>query len=129
MITLDPAQRRFFMDDVRVQAVRRHRQKGKDFTTAAKAVLHAMETGQSWYIVSLTQRQADATFAKCKEWAERYRRASVRFVPANLSTANTTPSSITGSPSAAASCCCPTAGASCRCPAATPTRSRVSPAT
>ncbi|MBB6429213.1 hypothetical protein [Algisphaera agarilytica] len=72
-VILDPAQQRFFADDSRVQAVCWHRQKGKDFTTAAKAVLSAMETGESWFIVSLTQRQADATFAKCKEWAHRFR--------------------------------------------------------
>lgn len=72
-ITLDPAQRRFFADDARVQVVRWHRQKGKDFCAAGKAVLHAMETGQPWFIVSLTQRQADATFDKCKFWAEYYK--------------------------------------------------------
>lgn len=72
-ITLDPAQQRFFADKARVQAVCWHRQKGKDFTTAAKAVLQAMETGQNWFIVSLTQRQADATFDKCKFWARYYR--------------------------------------------------------
>jgi len=72
-IELDPAQQRFFLDRSRVQVVCWHRQKGKDFTTAAKSVLHAMETGQAWYIVSLTQRQADATFEKCVEWAKRYK--------------------------------------------------------
>ncbi|MEL7087851.1 MAG: hypothetical protein AAGL98_05320, partial [Planctomycetota bacterium] len=71
-ITLDPAQRRFFDDDARVQVVNWHRQKGKDFTTAAKATLSSMETGEDWFIVSLTQRQADATFAKCKKWGKRY---------------------------------------------------------
>ena len=78
-ITLDPAQRRFFDDDARVQVVNWHRQKGKDFTTAAKAVISAMETGEAWYIVSLTQRQADATFAKCKDWAHRYRQRLSEF--------------------------------------------------
>ena len=72
-IVFDPAQQRYFADDARVQVVCWHRQKGKDFTTAAKAVLSAMETGESWFIVSLTQRQADATFAKCKFWARYYR--------------------------------------------------------
>lgn len=71
--TLDPAQQRFYADDKRVQVVCWHRQKGKDFVTAAKAVRHAMETGQTWYIVSLTQRQADATYAKCKFWANAYK--------------------------------------------------------
>jgi len=78
-ITLDPAQKRFFDDDSRVQVVNWHRQKGKDFTTAAKAVLSAMETGQDWFIVSLTQRQADATFAKCKKWARRYQSMIGKF--------------------------------------------------
>ena len=70
---LDPAQRRFFHDQSRVQVVNWHRQKGKDFTTAAKATAQAMGDGQTWYIVSLTQRQADETFDKCKWWAERWR--------------------------------------------------------
>ncbi|MEM1445156.1 MAG: hypothetical protein AAGF84_03815 [Planctomycetota bacterium] len=72
-VQLDPAQRRFFADDARVQAVCWHRQKGKDFTTAAKAVLQAMSSGDAWYIVSLTQRQADATFEKCKFWARTFK--------------------------------------------------------
>ena len=70
---LDPAQARLVKDDSRVISVCWHRQKGKDFTTSAKAVLHAMQTGQPWYIVSLTQRQADETFKKCKCWAERFK--------------------------------------------------------
>jgi phage FluMu gp28-like protein len=72
-ITLDPAQRRFVADTSRVQVVCWHRQKGKDFAAAATAVLHAMQTGEPWYIVSLTQRQADATFDKCRFWARYYR--------------------------------------------------------
>jgi phage FluMu gp28-like protein len=71
-VKLDAAQQRFFADQARVQVVCWHRQKGKDFTTAAKAVLEAMERGESWYIVSLTQRQADSTFEKCKWWAKYY---------------------------------------------------------
>lgn len=70
---LDPAQQRFFRDEARVIAVCWHRQKGKDFATAAKAVWHAIQTGQTWHIVSLTQRQADATFEKCKQWAKAYK--------------------------------------------------------
>ena len=69
MIRFDPSQRRFFVDPARVIVVNWHRQKGKDFTAAAKAVEHALRTGQTWYIVSLTQRQADATFDKCKKVA------------------------------------------------------------
>ena len=71
-IRLDKAQQVFFLDESRVQVVCWHRQKGKDFTAAAKAVFDAMRTGQNWYIVSLTQRQADATFEKCKQWAKYY---------------------------------------------------------
>lgn len=67
LINFDPSQRRFFEDESRVVVVCWHRQKGKDFVAAAKAVDHAMRTGQNWFIVSLTQRQADATFDKCRK--------------------------------------------------------------
>lgn len=67
MIRFDPSQKRFFLDEARVIVVNWHRQKGKDFVAAAKAVDQAMRTGQNWYLVSLTQRQADATFDKCKK--------------------------------------------------------------
>lgn len=72
VIKFDRSQRRLFEDQSRVIAVNWHRQKGKDFTAAAKAVDHAMRTGQTWYIVSLTQRQADATFEKCIKVAKSY---------------------------------------------------------
>jgi phage FluMu gp28-like protein len=74
MIRFDASQRRLFADESRVIVVNWHRQKGKDFTASAKAVDHAMRTGQTWYIVSLTQRQADATFDKCKKVAEAFKR-------------------------------------------------------
>jgi hypothetical protein len=74
MIHFDPASSGFFEDEARVIVVNWHRQKGKDFTAAAKAVDHAMRTGQDWFIVSLTQRQADATFAKCKKVFEAFKR-------------------------------------------------------
>jgi len=74
-VELDPAQKRFFADESRVQVVCWHRQKGKDFTTAAKAVLQALAKGDTWYIVSLTQRQADETFEKCVWWAKKYKLA------------------------------------------------------
>lgn len=74
-VTLDPAQARFFRDEARVQVVCWHRQKGKDFTAAAKAVFDSLQTNQPWYIVSLTQRQADETFDKCVAWAKRYKQA------------------------------------------------------
>src|SRR5258705_13909134 len=73
MIRFDPSQERFFRDDARVIVVNWHRQKGKDFCAAAKAVDHALASGQDWFIVSLTQRQADATFAKCKKVFEAFK--------------------------------------------------------
>lgn len=73
MIRWDPSQLAFFRDTARVQVVNWHRQKGKDFVASAKAVDHALATGQDWNIVSLTQRQADATFAKCKQHARAVR--------------------------------------------------------
>lgn len=72
VIRFDASQRRLFDDPSRVIVVNWHRQKGKDFTAAAKAVDDAIRTGQDWFIVSLTQRQADATFAKCKRVARAY---------------------------------------------------------
>lgn len=74
MIEFDPSQRRMFEDRARVIVVNWHRQKGKDFTAAAKAIDQAMSTGQDWYIVSLTQRQADATFEKCRRVARAFER-------------------------------------------------------
>ena len=73
IIQFDPSQRRLFEDPARIIAVNWHRQKGKDFTAAAKAVASAIETGQSWYVVAMTQAQADETFAKCKHVAESYK--------------------------------------------------------
>lgn len=72
-VRMDPAQLRLIDDESRVIVVCWHRQKGKDFTSARKAVRHAIKTGEPWYIVSLTQRQADATFDKCKIWARHYK--------------------------------------------------------
>ena len=73
MVRFDTSQQRFFADQSRVIAVNWHRQKGKDFCAAAKAVDHAMRTGQDWFIVSLTQRQADATFRKCRNFARAFK--------------------------------------------------------
>lgn len=69
VIQLYPYQRRFFDDPARVLVGIWCRQAGKDFVTAALAVDNALRTNAEWYIVSLTQRQADATFAKCKRVA------------------------------------------------------------
>ncbi len=46
------------------------RQTGKDFTASLAAVLDAIESGQNWYIVSLTQRQALATAKKAQTHAK-----------------------------------------------------------
>ena len=46
-VRMDPAQVRLMDDDSRVIAVNWHRQKGKDFTNARKAVRHALDTGQT----------------------------------------------------------------------------------
>jgi len=83
-IELDPAQQRFFLDDSRVQVVCWHRQKGKDFTAAAKAVFDAIESGEAWYIISLTQRQADETFDKCRFWADRFKQAIESFTSSGI---------------------------------------------
>ena len=73
IIRFDPSQRRLFDDNARVIVVNWHRQKGKDFTAAAKAVDSALRTKQAWFIVSLTQRQADATFEKAVKVAEAFK--------------------------------------------------------
>jgi phage FluMu gp28-like protein len=70
-----PWQRRLFADTSRVEVVNWHRQAGKDFCAAGKAVDHALRTGQDWFIVSITQRQADATFAKARTFADIFKRA------------------------------------------------------
>jgi phage FluMu gp28-like protein len=68
IIRFDPSQQRFFRDPARVIAVNFHRQKGKDFVAAGKAIDGAAETAQDWFIVGLTQAQADETFNKCKRF-------------------------------------------------------------
>ncbi len=73
VINFDPSQRRFFEDDARVQVVNFHRQKGKDFTAAAKAVNDAIVSGHNWYITSVTQRQADATHKKCAKFVDAFK--------------------------------------------------------
>lgn len=65
-IVFDRSQRAVFDDTSRVIAVNFHRQKGKDFVAAAKAVNEGCRDGQSWWIVGMTQAQADETFAKVK---------------------------------------------------------------
>jgi len=79
VITLAPCQQRLFADQARVIVVNWHRQRGKDFCAAAKAVDHAIRTGQDWYIVSITQRQADATFDKAKAIANAFCKTAKRL--------------------------------------------------
>jgi len=79
VIKLAPCQRRLFTDTARVIVVNWHRQRGKDFAAAAKAVDHAIRTGQDWFIVSITQRQADATFAKARAVANAFCRTAKRL--------------------------------------------------
>lgn len=67
MIRFDRSQREVFEDQARVIAVNFHRQKGKDFVASAKAVDEAIETGQNWFIIAMTQAQADETFLKAKK--------------------------------------------------------------
>ena len=75
VITWLPWQQRFFHDRPRVKVGCVHRQGGKDFVSAAEAVDDAIETGSDWFIVSISQRQADATFAKCRQIAGIFKRA------------------------------------------------------
>jgi phage FluMu gp28-like protein len=79
IITLRPSQGEFFAADAYIQAMIACRQWGKDFTTACKSVRHAIRTGQPWYIISTTQRQADETFKKCQWVAEIYREFFARL--------------------------------------------------
>lgn len=67
VIHFDRSQKRLFDDPARVVMVVWHRQKGKDFTAIAKAINEACITGQDWWIVGLTQAQADETFNKGKK--------------------------------------------------------------
>jgi phage FluMu gp28-like protein len=66
VIKLLDYQRRAIEDQHRIVILCWCRQAGKDFTTSLKAVIDAMETGEDWYIVSLTQRQALATAKKAQ---------------------------------------------------------------
>ena len=76
VIEFMPWQRRFFEDRPRVKVGCVHRQGGKDFVSAAEAVDDALTTGSDWYIVSMTQRQADQTHAKCRQIADVMKRAA-----------------------------------------------------
>ena len=67
LIRFDRSQRALFEDKSRIVLANFHRQKGKDFTAAAKAVDESLETGQDWMILGTNQGQADETFLKCKK--------------------------------------------------------------
>ena len=73
VIDLLPYQRALFADRARVVVDCWCRQAGKDFTAACKAVDDAIRMRRNWYIVSVTQRQADETFAKCRQIAEAFK--------------------------------------------------------
>ncbi|MHC4984182.1 MAG: hypothetical protein ACYTF6_13570 [Planctomycetota bacterium] len=85
VIRFHPWQERFFRDTARVVLANWHRQAGKDFVAAGKAVDDAFRTGRDWYIVSVTQRQADATFAKCRIFAKAFRQVVKRQGEVRLS--------------------------------------------
>lgn len=76
VIEFMPWQRRFFADKSRVKVGCVHRQGGKDFVSACEAVDDALEKHTDWYIVSMTQRQADETFAKCRQVADIFKRVA-----------------------------------------------------
>ena len=73
VIKWHPWQDRFFRDQSRVIEAIWHRQAGKDFAAAGKAVDNAVRTGQDWFIISVAQRQSDTTFAKCTRFAEAFK--------------------------------------------------------
>jgi phage FluMu gp28-like protein len=87
IIRFHPWQERFFRDPARVIVAIWHRQAGKDFAAAAKAVDDAFRTGRPWFIVSLTQRQADATFDKARRIAEALKKVLKRRGELALETA------------------------------------------
>src|SRR5690242_13567093 len=70
MIRFDRSQRDVFNDESRVIGVNFHRQKGKDYVASAKAVNEALKLNQNWFIVAMTQAQADETFLKAKKFTD-----------------------------------------------------------
>ena len=70
VITFDASQRRLFDDPARVIAVNFHRQKGKDFVAAGKAINEGCRDGDDWWIVGMTQAQADETYRKVLKFAD-----------------------------------------------------------
>jgi phage FluMu gp28-like protein len=81
VIHLHPWQKRLVADEARVIAMNWHRQAGKDFGAGALMVRHSFESGQPWYISSLTQRQANQSHDKCQLIADVYRHVLKRMGP------------------------------------------------
>lgn len=77
IVKLTDYQMAAIQDQHRIVVLKWCRQAGKDFTTSLKAVIDALATGQNWYIVSLTQRQALATAKQ----AQMHVRAILGFLP------------------------------------------------
>jgi phage FluMu gp28-like protein len=73
-IKLDRTQRRIFEDRSRILIALLHRRKGKDFVAACIAVKEAMQKKGDWWIVGMTQTQADETFLKVLQVVELYKR-------------------------------------------------------
>ena len=69
LIKLTDYQLKAVQDKSRVAIFKWCRQAGKDFTASLIAVLDGLESGNNWYIVSLTQRQALATAKKAQTHA------------------------------------------------------------
>jgi phage FluMu gp28-like protein len=74
VVNFDHHQQILANSTAQTEAVCWHRQKGKDFTAAGIAVKDAFVTGHDWFIISITQRQADATFRKAKAFARALQR-------------------------------------------------------
>lgn len=66
IVRLPEYQKRALRTKARIAVRKWARQTGKDFTTSLEAILDASESGQNWYIISLTQRQALATAKKAQ---------------------------------------------------------------
>ena len=81
VVTFDPAQRRAFLDKSQTLVLNWHRQKGKDFWAAGVAADDAFARGSEWFIISLTQRQADATFRKVRAFARAIERITGILCP------------------------------------------------
>jgi phage FluMu gp28-like protein len=66
LVPLPAYQFQALLSHARIEVWKWCRQSGKDFTASLKATLHALQTHQPWFIVSLTERQALSTFDKVK---------------------------------------------------------------